>query len=86
MGQWTIPGPDKLTLTKEEVLSMLHMKEGTFDRMVKTGRFPRGLKTSPGAEPIWTAVDIAAYLHLSHRLVADEEEEPRDGPARKGEK
>lgn len=72
MGQWTLPGPDDLTLTREQLCSLLKLSASTLDRMIADGRFPRGIKPSPGTEPIWTGCDLAAWLHLAARM------EPRD--------
>lgn len=67
MGQWTLPGPDKLTLTRLDVCQILHVSESTLDRMIESGTFPRGVKMSASSSPIWTGADLAAYLHLAER-------------------
>jgi predicted DNA-binding transcriptional regulator AlpA len=73
MGQWTLPGPDRLTLTKPEVAAILGISTGTLDRMVRGGRFPRGHKTTPQAKPFWTGADVAAWLLISPRMLSEEE-------------
>lgn len=68
MGQWTLPGPDKLTLTKPEVAAYLGVSTATLDRMVREGHFPAGYKPTEQAKPFWTAADIAAWLLISPRM------------------
>lgn len=75
MRTWTIPGPEASVLSKTEVASLLKVSEKTLDRMVAAGRFPCGVKVSPGSEPIWFGQDIAAWMHLSSRMVVTAEEE-----------
>ena len=72
MGQWSLFGPDVPILTKEEVVAWLRVSESALNRLIAQGRFPRPLKHSAKSAPIWAAQDLAAYLHLLPRLVADE--------------
>lgn len=81
VGQWTLYGPDQQILWRADVCNLLRISEATLDRLVREGRFPRGIKASAGAEPFWTGLDIAAYLHLAPRM-----EEPEKVPERGGEK
>ena len=70
---WEINGPAQYRLSKMEVCEILGIKEDTLDRQVKEGRFPCGTKGSPGAEPFWTALDIAAWLHIAPKMNVEKE-------------
>lgn len=78
MGQWSLPGPDELRLSRARVCDILGISEDTLTRAIDEGRFPQGIKPSPQAEPFWTGADLAAYLHLAGRLKKVEEKPPRE--------
>lgn len=71
MREWQVIGPDALTLTKQQVCAILGIEAATIDRLIRDGRFPRGLKASPQSEQIWSGLDIACYLHLQPKLFAE---------------
>lgn len=78
MREWQVYGPDALTLTKQQVCALLGIEAGTLERLVREGRFPRGLKPSPQSEPIWSGLDLACYLHLAPKLTADDARKKAD--------
>lgn len=72
--KWTIPGPDASVLAKADVAALLRISDKTLDRMIAAGRFPCGIKVSPGSEPIWFGQDIAAWMHLASRMIVSDDE------------
>ena len=72
MRYWRLPGPDDEVMTAEKVANYIRVSRSTLDRMIADGRFPRGNKPSPGAEPIWMGSQVAAWMHI-HALMTPEE-------------
>lgn len=73
MARITLEGPDAAILYREDVLRLLRVSESTLDRMIRDGAFPSGIKAGASSPPFWTATDIACWLHLAPRLVAQDE-------------
>lgn len=72
MREWQVIGPDALTLGKQQVCALLGIEQGTLERLIREGRFPRGVKASPQSEPIWSGLDLACYLHLQCKMIPDD--------------
>jgi hypothetical protein len=66
---WNINGPDEDVFTRAEVVTYLRLpSEQALDRLIKAGKFPPGISTGgKRSPPIWTGLDIAAFLHLQGR-------------------
>ena len=73
---YSLAGPDDETLTREAICKLLFISAATLDRLVAAGKFPRPIRTGSQTPPIWTAVDLAAWLHLAPRLIADDDTKP----------
>jgi len=80
----SLEGPDALILSREDILALLRVSEKTLDRMIDRGRFPSGIKASPGGQPFWTNVDIACWLHIAPRLNFEPDDEPQKGAKKSG--
>lgn len=57
---------------------MIDVSPTTLDRMIADRRFPVGIKSSPGAQPVWTGLDLAAYWHQQGRLVPEIEKAAKE--------
>jgi predicted DNA-binding transcriptional regulator AlpA len=74
---YQIHGPDQLVLSRQDVTSILGVSEDTLARMIKDGRFPQGVKPSTQTEPIWSAVDVACWLHIASKMIAEKPEKEK---------
>lgn len=66
MRDWTLPGPDALTLDGKDVAGFIGVSEDKLREMVKAGQFPPPLH-SHGKRPVWSGLDVAAWLYLAGR-------------------
>lgn len=65
---WRIPGPPAGRYWKRELLLILAVSESTLDHQIAIGRFPQGIRTSPGTEPFWTGQVLAAWFLVAPLL------------------
>lgn len=49
------------TITKYEACEILHVSRATFDRLVLSGRLPKGMSRRGSHELYWNKFDIAKY-------------------------
>lgn len=66
--QWLLIGPDAQTMSSADVAAYLRISVSTLERLVTDGRFPQPIKISARAEPFWTGLDVAAWMHLASRM------------------
>lgn len=69
--------PDETVLTKEQVLARLHVSESALDRLIREGRFPRGVKVGPQSPPLWCWGDVRAWLKIAPQMTPDPEAEKK---------
>lgn len=77
---WTLPGPDRRYLTKDEVVVYCAFgSEKKLDRLISLGEFPRPI---PGrgkkGRVYFDALDVAAWCHLRGRMQPGEVEKDPD--------
>lgn len=76
---WQVHGPSQAVLGKAEVCAVLRISEATLDRLIREGRFPRGVKLSTQSEQLWSGLDLACVIHLLSRMIPDQPQaEPKD--------
>lgn len=77
--EWRIVGPAKWLLTKHDICAYLGIESRTLDRFVSKGMFPQGQLI--GQQLTWTALDLACYVHLRGRFIAQNGTPPNDQPS-----